>query len=197
MKKNKTDKTKRTEEEKQPSSIRQYYVDLGVKTYYQEHGSEYQNPHETRVKNVLNEILTNWQLDTTKVLDLACGSGEVTLALMEKNIKNIEGIDPYTYEAFEKRTKMKCKPYMFEDIVKGKLSDSRYSLIVCSYAMHLASDEILPVLCIQLSLIAKQLVIITPHKKPEIESAWGWELQDEIVLDRTRARFYKSNMYND
>lgn len=195
MKKNKSSKSKDEEESKQDTSIRKQYVDLGVKTYYEEHGSEYKNPHEQRVKSLIQEIVKNWNLDTTKVLDLACGSGEVTLALKEIDVKDIEGIDPYTHEAYEKRTKLKCLPLSFEDISSGKLYESKFSLIICSYAMHLASNELLPVLAMQLALISKQLVIITPHKRPEIETKWGWELINEVVKDRTRARLYFSTMY--
>jgi ubiquinone/menaquinone biosynthesis C-methylase UbiE len=97
---------------------------------------------------VIKSVINLWNLDVSNILDLACGSGEVTLALLSHGIKNIEGIDPYTYQSFEKRTKMLCKPLSFEDIVNGKLEGMRYSLIICSYALHLASEEILPVLSI-------------------------------------------------
>ena len=106
-------------------------------------------------------------------------------------------MDPYTIKAFETRTNKKCRAFSFEDIVQGKISDSKYSLVVCSYAMHLASEDILPILCVQLALISKQLIIITPHKRPEIQKDWGWDLKDEIVIDRTRAKYYLSTMYQD
>jgi hypothetical protein len=43
----------------------------------------------------------------------------------------------------------------------------------------------------QLSLIAPTLIIITPHKRPQLRDSWGWTLHDEFVLNRVRARLYK------
>lgn len=39
--------------------------------------------------------------------------------------------------------------------------------------MHLADDSLLPGLCIQLALISKHLIILSPHKRPIIK--WGWK----------------------
>ena len=36
-----------------------------------------------------------------KILDLACGSGEITLVLQQIGYKNIEGVDPYTHNKYE------------------------------------------------------------------------------------------------
>ena len=50
----------------------------------------------------------------SKVLDLACGSGEITLMLESLGVKDITAMDPYTVEAFKKRTKKECQPISFE-----------------------------------------------------------------------------------
>jgi ubiquinone/menaquinone biosynthesis C-methylase UbiE len=42
------------------------------------------------------------------ILDLACGAGEVTLALKGIGYTKFEGIDPYTYEVYEQKTGLKC-----------------------------------------------------------------------------------------
>jgi len=185
------------EEEKNPNSVRGFYVDLGVKGYYESHGSEYQNPHEDRVRKVIKSIIKEWDLKTSKVLDLACGSGEVTLILKDLGVKDITGADPYTVTAYERRTGNTCRPISFEDITNGKLSEEKFSIIICSYALHLAKEELLPVLAMQLSMISEQLLIITPHKRPDIEEKWGWSFVNETVLDRTRARLYKSTFCDE
>lgn len=193
----KTHKHKRgaSPEEEKSDSIRGHYVAMGVKEYYKAHGEEYINPHEERVRKVLKEIVKNWGINTSRVLDLACGSGEVTLALRDLGVKNLEGVDPYTYAGYEKRTGLVCKPISFEDIATGSLSEEKYGTIICSYALHLVKEDLLPVLAMQMSMIAEHLVIITPHKRPDIEEKWGWSLKNEIVLDRTRARHYKSSYF--
>lgn len=48
------------------------------------------------------------------MLDLACGSGEITLMLQSLGVKNIVAIDPYTMLAFKKRTGQECLPISFE-----------------------------------------------------------------------------------
>mmetsp|Transcript_86986 Transcript_86986/g.246637 ORF Transcript_86986/g.246637 Transcript_86986/m.246637 type:complete len:317 (+) Transcript_86986:43-993(+) len=65
-------------------------------------------------------------------------------------------------------------------------------LAVCSYAMHLASAEKLPVLAMNLALVVRKLIIITPHKRPVLEEKWGWRKVDEILEERTRAVLYES-----
>ena len=200
MKKNNKQKPKKgahleDEKDDKDKSVREHYVDMGVKQYYEQHGGEYINPHEERVRGVLKDILKNWDINTSRVLDLACGSGEVTLALRDLGVTDITGVDPYTYAGFEKRTGLPCLPISFEDIANGKLSEEKYSLIICSYALHLAKLELLPVLAIQMSMISEQLLIITPHKRPDIEEKWGWIFKNEVVIERTRARLYTSSFF--
>jgi hypothetical protein len=43
--------------------------------------------------------------------------------------------------------------------------------------MHLIDETRLLATCNQLSFIADYLVIISPHKKPEINEAMGWTLK--------------------
>lgn len=40
--------------------------------------------------------LAKWKPKLIKVLDLACGSGEITLILKSLGVKNIVAMDPYT-----------------------------------------------------------------------------------------------------
>jgi hypothetical protein len=34
------------------------------------------------------------------------------------------------------------------------------------------------------------LIILTPHKRPQLSPEWGWILKDEFVHERIRARLY-------
>jgi 2-polyprenyl-3-methyl-5-hydroxy-6-metoxy-1,4-benzoquinol methylase len=48
------------------------------------------------VKSVLKVALKKWNPGLSKVLDLACGSGEITSMLMELGYQNVDACDPYT-----------------------------------------------------------------------------------------------------
>lgn len=176
-------------------AIRKQYETHGAQGYYEQFGATYRNPHEPIIADVIAYTLATWPLETSHVLDLACGSGEVTLALRAQGITNVTGIDPYTGEAYAERTGQTALPYRFEDIANGVVTET-YSLIVCSFAMHLVEESRLPTLCYTLASLAPALVILTPHKRPQIKEAWGWRLRDEIVIDRVRARWYRS-IYSD
>lgn len=176
-------------------SIRKGYEEYSVKGFYEQFGDEYRNPQEAALQEVLQLSVNKWQLDLQKVLDLACGSGEVTLTLQNLGCNNIDGIDPYTYNAYLKRTLQEAEPYTFEDIASGVLHDRHYSLIVCSFALHLLSESRLPVVAYQLSLISDSIVIITPHKRPHLKPEWGWNFVDEIMFNRVRSRLYKAILF--
>lgn len=171
-------------------AIRRQYEQFGVEGYYERHGGDYRNPHEPIVRQILEAAVQKWNLDLSSVLDLACGSGEATLALRDLGAGRIRGIDPYTADAYRERTREDVESLSFEQIAGGALAGRRYSLVVCSFAMHLIEASWLPALLAALARVAPRLLILTPHKRPEINPAWGWNLEDEILLDRVRARFY-------
>jgi hypothetical protein len=137
-------------------------------------------------------VAGDWILDLSHVLDLAAGSGEVTLALRGLGVGRVEGIDPFTFEAYQARTGQTAGRETFGQIAEGALAGRRYSLIVCSFALHLIEPSRLPKLAQQLADISDRLLILTPHKRPQIRSAWGWEIEREIVVQRVRARLYRS-----
>ena len=174
-----------------PSSIRGQYERLGVTGFYSEHGDSYANPHETALRGALRAAVERWQPDLSRVLDLACGSGEATLALRDLGAPRVDGIDPYTGAAYLARTGQAAEPLTFEDVAGGALAGRRYSLIVCSYALHLAEPSRLPGIAWALAQVAPALLILTPHKRPVIRAEWGWRLEGEIVVERVRARGYK------
>ncbi len=175
-----------------PPAIRTAYQQHGVTSFYQQFGKQYRNPHESAIGKIIQVLSTTCQLDLTNVLDLACGSGEVTLALKKLGYTNVIGMDPYTFEAYRERTGKVAEKYSFEQIENGILADHHYTIIICSFALHLVDISRLPKLLYQLSRMAPSLLVITPHKRPEIKPTWGWTLLEEVVIERVRGRLYQS-----
>lgn len=173
-------------------AIRRQYEEYGVEGYYSQFGAEYRNPHEPIIREALGQAVQRWLLDLTGVLDLACGSGEVTLALCELGGGRVDGVDPHTGEAYFARTGQQAECFSFEQIAAGTLAGRSYTLIVCSFALHLIEESWLPALLAAFGLISDCLLILTPHKRPEIKAEWGWRLEGEFVIERVRARLYRS-----
>lgn len=172
-------------------SIRGEYQIYGVNAYYQQYGESYRNPHEPIIWHLVQQGVLTWGLNISHVLDLACGSGEVTLALRAMpQCGQLDGIDPYTAQAYLERTGQAVEPLTFEAIAQGALVGRQYSLIVCSFAMHLLAESWLPALSYQLAQTSPHLLILTPHKRPDLKSAWGWALAEEMLHERVRARLY-------
>lgn len=179
--------------ENEPESIRGQYERHGAEAYYREHADDYVNPHEPEIGHVLGLAVREWNLDLARVYDLAAGTGEATLALRELGAGDVSGCDPYLFAQYERRVGRPAERFSFADIAAGALAGRNYSLIVCSFALHLAEPSRLPAVCQQLSLIAPALLILTPHKRPEIRSQWGWEKRGELLWARVRCRLYRSS----
>jgi len=176
------------------TKIRKEYETYGVEGYYERFGHEYENPHEVAIRLLLRRALETWDIDTGRVLDLACGSGEVTLALQELGCDDIAGIDPFTLEAYLARTGRPVERLTFEELAAGALAGRRYSLVVSSFALHLIEESRLPRLLYQLGTITPDLIVLTPHKRPSIREEWGWSLDDEMIEARVRMRRYRSRL---
>ena len=170
-------------------AIRHQYQEHGVEGFYFQFRDEYRNPHEPIIAEVLREAVNRWNLDLTHVLDLACGSGEVTLVLQQLGASEIDGVDPFTGDAYQTRTGQQAEAVSFEQIAAGALAGRRYSLIACSFAMHLIDESWLPTLLFQLAQLSDCLLIVTPHKRPELKAEWGCMLEGEFVIEKVRARF--------
>lgn len=169
----------------QIASLRTSYEELGVEKYYMNHGEDYKNPHEKIIQRLVNEaILRNFVGD--KVLDLCCGSGEVTAVLGDREIT---GVDPFTEVAYFKRTGRELLVLDFQDISNGKLVEN-YDTVICSFAMHLCPKSLLPSLLWQLGQISKTLIIITPNKKPNCDKIANWVLVEEFMDSRVRMQVY-------
>ncbi|MFM7317065.1 MAG: hypothetical protein ACKO85_12130 [Isosphaeraceae bacterium] len=197
-------KKKRCIEQAEPNqksaqeAVRQGYDRLGIADYYESHSATYRNPHEAALQKLLVGWLQSRNLATSsKIIDLACGSGEVTSLLQKQGFRNISGIDPFTFEAYQSRTGMVAERHSFEDIADGLVFRQEtailpYDLIICSFAMHLCAPSRLPLLCLELSRASRELVIFTPHKRPLIHEKWGWRLLEERLQERVRLRSYQS-----
>jgi len=112
----------------------------------------------------------------------------------KNNIKvEVTATDPYTYDAFEKRTGRKCERISFEEIEQGALEERPFDLIISCFALHLVTEERLFPLCTQMALSSKYLIVVSPHKRPIITEMMGWKLVNENVVERVKSRLYKSN----
>ena len=173
-------------------SVRAQYERLGADAYYRDHAAGYANPHEPEVAHSLGLARAKWDLDLSHVLDLACGGGEATLALRALGAARVDGCDPYLFDLYARRTGTPAERFSFADVAAGALAGRAYSLVVCSFALHLAEPSRLPAVCFQLSLVAPALLVLTPHKRPHVRPEWGWRLDGEFVWARVRTRRYAS-----
>lgn len=133
--------------------------------------------------------------------------------------------DPFTGEAFTRHTGLACATLSFADLAQDQYpepapstNDGVYDLTICSFALHLLTNPSeLWALLQTLQYHTRYLVVIAPHKQPQIKEGWGFirldprTLQDvnvddkadvggdkgdgaEIVLDRVRLRIWRSAM---
>lgn len=191
------------------SGARDWYED-GVADHYREHGASYRNPHADIIDRCLTIAAARWPLKLDRVLDLAAGAGEFTLALERAlggtdegthpwhpargGSLQIDACDAFTMDAYREQTSRPCRQLTFEQIAAGALRAERYSLIGCSFAMHLCPLTQLPVLLLELSQIADQLMILSPHKRPIIRDGWGWRLRDTFTEARVHVRLFESTL---
>ncbi len=198
-------------------AIRNEYADMGVEDYYRNHADIYENPHFPYIQLLLEK--NQHRIDYTKTLDLACGGGEVTLILRGLGFEDAIGCDPFTSRLFEKNTGKKCLEFSFEDIIKGllvneslvskllvneslmndqmtndQMTNHSFSAIISSFAMHLCPQKQLFSLVAQLFLLTPNIIIITPHKRPELEKLSNVQLhfEDFVLTERGKKVFLKS-----
>ncbi len=176
-------------------AIRNLYQDLGVDQYYTHEGSAYENPHFPQIETLLTQ--NQYRINYENVLDFCCGGGEVSKVLQALGHSLPQASDPYTQEAYRKNFERDCWDFSFEDVIRGKLT-GQFSSIICSFAMHLCLQKQLFPLVHQLFLCTPQLVIITPHKRPELENLTNIALEftDFTLTKRGKKVFLKSYSQN-
>jgi hypothetical protein len=187
-------------------AIRDEYAEKGVEAFYKSHADVYENPHFKYIKALLEQ--NQHRIDCSKVLDFCSGGGEVTLILRgllgeHFNNENILGTDPFTTKLYKKNTDCACLPYNFEEVIKGRLTkklgynpeeEPIFTAIICSFAMHLCPEKQLYPLVSQLFLLSKNIVIITPHKRPQLEDLTGVQLtfEDFVLTEKGKKVFLKN-----
>jgi hypothetical protein len=184
--------------------FRDLYGPAGPEGYYREHGDDYQNPHEAAVAAAVALAVARWRppIDFARVLDLAAGGGEATVALARLvPDAAIDGIDPFTARLYERRTGRPCSAASFEQIAQGAYWLSEYSVILSSCALHLAGESWLPPLCLALAAAARDLLVITPLTRPAIREEWGWRLAGAAACEAdgrsVRLRWYRSALLGE
>jgi SAM-dependent methyltransferase len=180
-----------------PRGVRDEYADHpgGAEGWYRDRGAAYVNPHEPAVIAAVAHAVGWWpELFVGEILDLCCGSGEVSLALRSVGVRAdaITGCDPYTGRAYLARCGRDALSFSFAEIAEGALADRGFTTVVCSYALHLCDASWLPRVCFALRDSASNLVVVTPHKRPELRPSFGWTLVEEHRdrVHRTRLRRY-------
>ena len=179
---------------KMKKAIRTEYAEKGVEAYYRTQANAYENPHFPYIQQLLEQ--NKGRIDYAKILDLACGGGEVALILRGLGFENTVGCDPFTKRLFVKNTDLPCFNYSFEDIVKGRLVakvEGQFSSIISSFGMHLCDEKMLYSLTNQLFMLTKNVVIITPHKRPQLEYFTEFDLnfEDFVLTERGKKVFLK------
>lgn len=173
--------------------IRNRYEEEGVENYYALNGPEYENPHFPQVRALL--LQNESRIDYEKVLDLCCGGGEVSRVLGELGYPLPLASDPFTAEAYRQHFEKPCLPFNFDDLIRGALeAHGPFTAVICSFAMHLCpADKLFP-LSYQLFLKTRQLVVISPHKRPQLEKFEGIQLgfTDFVHTERGKRVFLKS-----
>lgn len=174
-------------------SVRAGYVEHGVEGYYARFGAEYRNPHEAAVREAIALAHVRAPLPLGRILDLACGSGEAALALLDLGAEDVTGCDPYTAAAWRARVDRPILPHTFADVAAGALdARPRFDLIVCSFALHLAERSRLPGITWALARASRALLILSPHKRPAIDV--GFTQTDAFAHRRVRARRFDSRI---
>jgi hypothetical protein len=173
-------------------AIRLLYEEHGAESYYKNLGDTYENPHLPEIAALLKRNLH--RIDVSNTLDFAAGGGEVTRVLMEAGAKNITGADPFTGALYQKNTGLPCEPWSFSDVVRTGLP-GRYSAVISSFALHLCPAASLFSLCWNLLDAAPLLVVITPHKRPELEKFSGFRLAWEDAEPTPRGKQVRMKAY--
>lgn len=175
----------------EPKHLRPLYEQLGAEQYYRRYGDAYENPHKTQVQALLSQNKERLHLE--RPLDFCAGGGEVSEMFLAWKLENFEASDPFTHRLYKKKIGRACRTWSFADVLKGKL-EGQYSSIICSFALHLCEEEQLHGLMLQLFAHAPQLVVLTPHKRPELDAYEGVSLdfEDFVLTEKGKKVFLRA-----
>lgn len=206
------------------ASVRGAYESLGAEGFYAAHGAVYHNPHEKVLVEGVSMALDQWEARhgfspfaaskaPVRVLDLACGGGEATVALeaclrrrADCLLPEFDACDPYTAECYRQRTGRTAHDWSFADVASGVLQGRpRYDVVVASFCLHLLDGPSLDRTLTALARSARYLLVASPHRRLVIEPSTGWdECTPEVVhhdrfadtgsaRHRVRIRMYSSS----
>ena len=174
-------------------AIRPLYEEHGAEGYYTAFAEHYENPHLAEIAALVEKNFSRFDC-SGGVLDFAAGGGEVTGVLRRLGVGQITGCDPFTHALFAKNTGLPCLRLSFREVIRQGLP-GRYSLIVSSFALHLCPLKDLFPLTWQLLQSAPLLVVLTPHKRPELENLPGIELAWEDFVTTARGKKVRLKAY--
>lgn len=181
--------------------VKEAYDILGAEQFYDEFGDKYSNPSNTYLEAALSRALTKWDEigflakpswedghPLQRILDLACGSGEATAALLKWGqtqpgmAEVIDAADPFTYEAYERATGRKAYQWSFADIAKGEVLQGRpvYDAVLCTFCLHLLNRTEMFDTLKALAPASRLLIIASPTKKVRVSLGTGWEVLDLV-----------------
>jgi SAM-dependent methyltransferase len=173
--------------------IRNAYEAYGAEEYYRQFGESYENPHQAQISALLQRNAHRWDLNKG-VLDFCAGGGEATLAIAPMAKGPVTGCDPFTHNLYEQQTGNTCLRLSFDDVLKGAtLGD--FGVVICSFALHLCPQKDLFSVTWALLNAAPTLVIITPHKRPELERLPGIALLYEDQEPTERGKMVRLKEY--
>lgn len=173
--------------------IRPLYDEHGAEGYYRDFADTYENPHLPEIRALLAQNLKRFDCSGS-VLDFAAGGGEVARTLQQLGVEQIMGCDPFTHALFERKTGLPCLQLDFKSVIRSGLP-GHYSTIISSFALHLCPAKELFSLCWQLFQSAPLLVVITPHKRPELEKLPGVDLIWEDAVETPRGKKVRMKAY--
>lgn len=77
-------------------------------------------------------------------------------------------------------------------------SSTKNDVVVCSFALHLCPASEVWGLLYTLSCECRWLVVLAPHKRPEVGTEHGWErMGKEVCVERVRGRLFRSLNFED
>lgn len=163
------------------------YTKHGIAGFYKKYSTTYQNPHVEAIQTLVRKHCGAHK----RVLDLACGGGEVSLAL--PGTEYVLGADPYTIDLYCEQTKRHAVKIDFRFIALGGLFvNPRFDAVVISYALHLLERSWRARLFFELSRLTPNLYIIAPMKKQTSITATSWTFVLSDLCERTHLAHYRT-----
>ncbi len=173
--------------------LRLAYEEEGSEAYYQKNALAYQNPHEPQIRELIQR--NAGKVDYSRALDLCAGGGEVSRMWRELGYTGFCASDAYTHELYTQNLQLPCHSYSFDDFLRGKFTfPHTFTSIVCSFALHLCKEEYLFKITENLLAYTDNIVIITPHKRPELEhlGILSLKFEDDVLTARGKKVRLKS-----